>query len=84
MIQLDFYPPKTKDNMTFPLNIEVRLSFPSNHARARVCVCIHSFICISVQAQYLNLHEWFPATNQATSLSNEYIQITLKTESPKV
>ncbi|EZA52046.1 hypothetical protein X777_09067 [Ooceraea biroi] len=57
MVQLDFYPPRAKDNISFPLNIE---------------------------AQYLNLHEWFPATNQATSVSNEYIQITLKTESPKV
>jgi len=102
MIQLDFYPPKTKDNMSFPLNIEVKLSLLSNHASymlsmyIRICthvymciyiyiyIYIHRFICISIQAQYLNLHEWFPATNQATSPSNEYIQITLKTEDPKV
>ncbi|XP_011643182.1 CD109 antigen-like [Pogonomyrmex barbatus] len=57
MVQLDFYPPKAKDNISFPLNIE---------------------------AQYLNLHEWFPSTNQATSLSNEYIQAILKTEKPMV
>ncbi|XP_072743357.1 thioester-containing protein 1 allele R1 isoform X2 [Anoplolepis gracilipes] len=57
MVQLDLYPPKAKDNITFPLNIE---------------------------AQYLNLHEWFPATNQATSVSNEYIQAVLKTEKPMV
>ncbi|XP_014472781.1 PREDICTED: CD109 antigen-like isoform X2 [Dinoponera quadriceps] len=57
MVQLDFYPPKSKDNISYPLNIE---------------------------AQYLNLHEWFPSTNQATSLSNEYIQAILKTEKPMV
>ncbi|XP_011255612.1 CD109 antigen isoform X2 [Camponotus floridanus] len=57
MIQLDLYPPKQKDNISFPLNIE---------------------------AQYLNLHEWFPTTNSATSLSNEYIQAVLKTEKPMV
>ncbi|XP_011158223.1 CD109 antigen isoform X2 [Solenopsis invicta] len=57
MVQLDFYPPKAKDNISFPLNIE---------------------------AQYLNLHEWFPSTNQAMSQSNEYIQATLKTEKPMV
>ncbi|CAL1684749.1 unnamed protein product [Lasius platythorax] len=57
MVQLDLYPPKANDNISFPLNIE---------------------------AQYLNLHEWFPATNQATSLSNEYIQAVLKTEKPMV
>ncbi|KAL6449226.1 hypothetical protein ACFW04_000704 [Cataglyphis niger] len=57
MIQLDLYPPKTNDNISFPLNIE---------------------------AQYLNLHEWFPTTNQATSVSNEYIQAVLKTEKPMV
>jgi CD109 antigen len=57
MVQLDFYPPKMKDNMSFPLNIE---------------------------AQYLNLHEWFPSTNQAVSASNEYIQAILKTEKPTV
>nr|XP_034179672.1 CD109 antigen-like isoform X1 [Osmia lignaria]XP_034179683.1 CD109 antigen-like isoform X1 [Osmia lignaria]XP_034179692.1 CD109 antigen-like isoform X1 [Osmia lignaria]XP_034179702.1 CD109 antigen-like isoform X1 [Osmia lignaria]XP_034179708.1 CD109 antigen-like isoform X1 [Osmia lignaria] len=57
MIQLDFYPSKTKDNTSLSLNIE---------------------------AQYLNLHEWFPSTNQAMSLSNEYIQAVLKTEKPTV
>ncbi|XP_020282986.1 CD109 antigen-like isoform X2 [Pseudomyrmex gracilis] len=57
MIQLDFYPPKSDSNISYPLNIE---------------------------AQYLNLHEWFPVTNQATSLSNDYIQATLKTEKPTV
>ncbi|XP_067205128.1 thioester-containing protein 1 allele R1-like isoform X2 [Linepithema humile] len=57
MVQLDFYPPKSTDNSSFPLNIE---------------------------AQYLNLHEWFPSTNQAMSASNEYIQATLKTEKPMV
>ncbi|XP_012527299.1 CD109 antigen isoform X2 [Monomorium pharaonis] len=57
MVQLDFYPPKPKDNISFPLNIE---------------------------AQYLNLHEWFPSTNQAMSASNEYIQAILKTEKPMV
>jgi len=25
MVQLDFYPPKPKDNISFPLNIEVKL-----------------------------------------------------------
>ncbi|KYN33932.1 hypothetical protein ALC56_11746 [Trachymyrmex septentrionalis] len=49
MIQLDFYPPKSKDN-----------------------------------AQYLNLHEWFPSTSQAMSVSNEYVQAILKTEKPMV
>ncbi|TGZ53482.1 Uncharacterized protein DBV15_09937, partial [Temnothorax longispinosus] len=57
MVQLDFYPPKAKDNISFPLNVE---------------------------AQYLNLHEWFPSTNQAMSISNEYIQAILKTEKPTV
>ncbi|KAG7209379.1 hypothetical protein KM043_015478 [Ampulex compressa] len=57
MVQLDFYPPTSKDNISFPLNIE---------------------------AQYLNLHEWFPSTNQAMSLNNEYIQAILKTEKPMV
>ncbi|XP_011051552.1 PREDICTED: CD109 antigen-like isoform X2 [Acromyrmex echinatior] len=57
MIQLDFYPPKSKDNISFPLNIE---------------------------AQYLNLHEWFPSTSQAMSISNEYVQAILKTEKPMV
>ncbi|CAK9821472.1 CD109 antigen [Anthophora retusa] len=57
MVKLDFYPPKAKDNNSFPLNIE---------------------------AQYLNLHEWFPSTNQAMSLNNEYIQAILKTEKPMV
>ncbi|XP_011686942.1 PREDICTED: CD109 antigen-like isoform X7 [Wasmannia auropunctata] len=57
MVQLDFYPPKAKNNISFPLNIE---------------------------AQYLNLHEWFPSTNQAMSASNEYIQAILKTEKPTV
>ncbi|XP_050479205.1 thioester-containing protein 1 allele R1-like isoform X2 [Bombus huntii] len=57
MVKLDFYPPKTNDNMSYPLNIE---------------------------AQYLNLHEWFPSTNQAMSQNNEYIQAVLKTEKPMV
>lgn len=57
MVQLDFYPPKSSDNISFPLNIE---------------------------AQYLNLHEWFPSTNQAMSRNNEYIQATLKTDKPTV
>ncbi|XP_017758263.1 PREDICTED: CD109 antigen-like isoform X2 [Eufriesea mexicana] len=57
MIKLDFYPPKTDDNISYPLNIE---------------------------AQYLNLHEWFPSTNQAMSQNNEYIQATLKTVKPMV
>ncbi|KAL0108702.1 hypothetical protein PUN28_014092 [Cardiocondyla obscurior] len=57
MVQLDFYPPKAKDNISYPLSIE---------------------------AQYLNLHEWFPSTNQAMSASNEYIQAILKTEKPAV
>ncbi|XP_043259825.1 CD109 antigen-like isoform X1 [Colletes gigas] len=57
MVKLDFYPPKSTDNISLPLNIE---------------------------AQYLNLHEWFPSTNQAMSLNNEYIQVILKTENPMV
>ncbi|XP_076182301.1 CD109 antigen isoform X1 [Ptiloglossa arizonensis] len=57
MVQLDFYPPRSKDNISLPLTIE---------------------------AQYLNLHEWFPSTNQAMSLNNEYIQVILKTEKPTV
>ncbi|XP_018316792.1 CD109 antigen isoform X2 [Mycetomoellerius zeteki] len=57
MVQLDFYPPKSKDNISFPLNIE---------------------------AQYLNLHEWFPSTSQAMSVSNEYVQAIIKTEKPLV
>lgn len=32
----------------------------------------------------MNLHEWFPSTNQAMSVSNEYIQAILKTEKPTV
>ncbi|XP_029178168.1 CD109 antigen-like isoform X2 [Nylanderia fulva] len=39
---------------------------------------------LNIEAQYLNLHEWFPATNQATSRSNEYIQAVVKTEKPMV
>ncbi|XP_076663393.1 CD109 antigen isoform X2 [Andrena cerasifolii] len=57
MVQLDFYPPKNGNNISFPLNIE---------------------------AQYLNLHELFPSTNQAMSRNNEYIQATLQTETPTV
>ncbi|KAK9304587.1 hypothetical protein QLX08_004027 [Tetragonisca angustula] len=57
MIELNFYPPKTNDNMSYPLNIE---------------------------AQYLNLYEWFPSINQAMSQNNEYIQAILKTEKPMV
>jgi len=29
MVQLDFYPPKPKDNISFPLNIEVKLLIKS-------------------------------------------------------
>ncbi|KAG6796738.1 antigen [Apis mellifera caucasica] len=57
MVKLDFYPPKTNHNISYPLNIE---------------------------AQYLNLYEWFPSTNQAMSQNNEYIQAILKTEKPMV
>lgn len=32
----------------------------------------------------MNLHEWFPSTNQAMSPSKTYIQAVLKTENPKV
>lgn len=41
-------------------------------------------VCVYTQAQFLNLHEWFPSTNQAMSVSNEYIQAVLKTEKPMV
>ncbi|XP_035739692.1 CD109 antigen-like isoform X1 [Vespa mandarinia] len=39
---------------------------------------------LNIEAQYLNLHEWFSSTNQAMSHSNEYIQAILKTENPMV
>ncbi|XP_015601908.1 CD109 antigen isoform X2 [Cephus cinctus] len=39
---------------------------------------------LNIKAEYLNLHEWFPATNQAMSPSNTYIQATLKTDKPMV
>ncbi|XP_076646328.1 thioester-containing protein 1 allele R1 isoform X2 [Halictus rubicundus] len=39
---------------------------------------------LNIQVQYLNLHEWFPSTNQAMSQNNEYIQAILKTENPTV
>lgn len=32
----------------------------------------------------MNLHEWFPSTNQAMSPSNTFIQATVKTEKPMV
>lgn len=32
MVQLDFYPPKNGDNVSFPLNIEVRLENSQNKA----------------------------------------------------
>ncbi|XP_023288117.1 CD109 antigen isoform X2 [Orussus abietinus] len=39
---------------------------------------------LQIEAQYLNLHEWFPSTNQALSPSNTYIQAILKTKKPMV
>ncbi|XP_046828737.1 CD109 antigen-like isoform X3 [Vespa crabro] len=39
---------------------------------------------LNIEAQYLNLHEWFSSTNQVMSRSNEYIQAILKTENPMV
>ncbi|XP_006620960.1 CD109 antigen-like isoform X1 [Apis dorsata] len=39
---------------------------------------------LNIEAQYLNLYEWFPSTNQAMSQNNEYIQAILKTEKPMV
>ncbi|XP_017876968.1 CD109 antigen-like isoform X2 [Ceratina calcarata] len=39
---------------------------------------------LNIEAQYLNLYEWFASTNQAISQNNEYIQAILKTESPMV
>ncbi|XP_044019727.1 CD109 antigen-like isoform X2 [Aphidius gifuensis] len=39
---------------------------------------------LNIEAEYLNLHEWFPSTNQAMSRSNNYIQAVLKTINPKV
>lgn len=39
---------------------------------------------LNIEAEYLNLHEWFPATNQAMSPSGSYIQAVVKTEDPKV
>ncbi|XP_078044260.1 thioester-containing protein 1 allele R1 isoform X2 [Augochlora pura] len=39
---------------------------------------------LNIEAQYLNLHEWFPSTNQAMSQNNEYLQAILKTEIPMV
>lgn len=88
MVQLDLYPPKANDNISFPLNIEVKLLI-SSPLSLHLYIFIYKytiwlFTCMYMQAQYLNLHEWFPATNQATSLSNEYIQAVLKTEKPMV
>ncbi|XP_011302420.1 CD109 antigen isoform X2 [Fopius arisanus] len=39
---------------------------------------------LNIEAEYLNLHEWFPSTNQAMSPSGSYIQAVVKTESPQV
>ncbi|XP_031779562.1 CD109 antigen isoform X2 [Nasonia vitripennis] len=39
---------------------------------------------LRIEAQYLNLHEWFPSTNPATSRSESYIQAMLRTDKPKV
>ncbi|XP_015122489.1 CD109 antigen isoform X1 [Diachasma alloeum] len=39
---------------------------------------------LNIEAEYLNLHEWFPATNQAMSPSGSYIQAVVRTESPRV
>ncbi|XP_057327735.1 CD109 antigen-like isoform X1 [Microplitis mediator] len=39
---------------------------------------------LNIEAEYLNLHEWFPATNQAMSPSNTFIQATVKTDKPMV
>ncbi|XP_076755633.1 thioester-containing protein 1 allele R1 isoform X2 [Xylocopa sonorina] len=39
---------------------------------------------LNIEANYLNLYEWFPSTNQAMSQNNEYIQAILKTENPTV
>ncbi|XP_012262615.2 CD109 antigen-like isoform X2 [Athalia rosae] len=39
---------------------------------------------LNIEAQYLNLHEWFLATHRAVSPSGTYIQAILKTEKPKV
>ncbi|KAK0179673.1 hypothetical protein PV327_005405 [Microctonus hyperodae] len=39
---------------------------------------------LNIEAEYLNLHEWFPSTNQAMSPSNTFIQAIVKTEKPMV
>ncbi|XP_034936868.1 CD109 antigen-like isoform X2 [Chelonus insularis] len=39
---------------------------------------------LNIEAEYLNLHEWFPSTNQAMSPSNTFIQASVKTDKPKV
>ncbi|XP_043275099.1 CD109 antigen-like isoform X2 [Venturia canescens] len=39
---------------------------------------------LNIEAKYESLHEWFPATNQAMSPSNTFIQASLKTENPMV
>ncbi|XP_063973145.1 CD109 antigen-like isoform X2 [Diachasmimorpha longicaudata] len=39
---------------------------------------------LNIEAEYLNLHEWFPATNQAMSPSGSYIQAVVKTVNPRV
>ncbi|XP_011502894.1 PREDICTED: CD109 antigen-like [Ceratosolen solmsi marchali] len=44
----------------------------------------HIFRPLRIEAQYLNLHEWFPSTNPASSRSEVYIQATLRTEKPMV
>lgn len=82
MVQLDFYPPNTRNNISYPLNIEVKIFLTKFLLYYKYIICNNSNIF--VQAQYLNLHELFPSTNQATSLSHEYIQANLKTEKPMV
>ncbi|KAL7293106.1 hypothetical protein TKK_0013261 [Trichogramma kaykai] len=49
------------------------LSVPDNIYRA-----------LRIEAQYLNLHEWFPSTNPATSRSESYIQAMIRTDKPTV
>ncbi|XP_014214992.1 CD109 antigen-like isoform X2 [Copidosoma floridanum] len=39
---------------------------------------------LRIEAEYLNLHEWFPSTNPATSRSGAYVQATLRTDKPRV
>ncbi|KAK2582524.1 hypothetical protein KPH14_004819 [Odynerus spinipes] len=42
------------------------------------------FVPLNIEAQYLNLYEWFSSANHAMSRSDEYIQAILKTENPMV